>query len=141
MIRPFEDFDMPRALEIHAGNGLDARCFPNLVMDVDGVEKPNPLFIVKAVKMHEGRSALMGFLKVTTEAYLLIDHTVGTAEERLEWLKEGMEYLKQRAWRHGIEQITCFVPTAIEPSFGPRLVNDLGFVKSPWQSYTLNVED
>ena len=142
MIRPFEDFDMPRAIEIHQANGLDGRCMPNLtITNAEGKEVPNPLFIVKAVKMHEGQSAVMGFLKVTSELYLLIDHTVGTPEQRLEWLKEGVEYIKQKAWRHGIEQITVFVPTEIEASFGPRLVDDLQFIRSPWQSYTLNLEE
>jgi hypothetical protein len=54
-------------------------------------------------------------------------------------LKEGMEHLKQEAWRKGFEQITAFVPPEVEESFAKRLI-ELGFQKSPWSSFTLNLE-
>jgi len=126
---------MEKALEIHAANGLDERCFPNLV--VDGVS--NPLFCTKEVYEVDGQIVMMGFLKVTNEAFLILNHTCGTPEQRWEWLKEGMEHLKQEAWRKGFEQITAFVPPEVEESFAKRLI-ELGFQKSPWSSFTLNLE-
>jgi len=141
MIRTFTAGDLSRAKEIHAANGLDERCFPNLTIKTkEGEDVSNPLFVTAAVYEHDGKAALMGFLKITSEAYLLIDHTIGTPEERWAWLQEGMEHLKFEGWKRGLEQITCFVPPEIEESFAKRLI-DLGFQKSPWQSYTLNLEE
>jgi hypothetical protein len=140
MIREFTDEDEARAREIHAESGLDERCFPNLTIDTSTGKAPNALFLTKAVYEHEGSPAMMSFLKATSELYLLVDHRVGTPEERWEWLKELKEHMKYEAWKLGLEQMTCFVPTEIEKSFEKRL-EDLGFIKSPWQSYTLNLED
>jgi hypothetical protein len=133
--------DLEKAREIHRANGLDERCFPNLtIKNAQGEEVPNPLFVAKEIFEAEGKPVMMCFLKMTSELYLLIDHNVGTPEERWEWLQEFKEFMKRRAWQLGLEQMTAFVPTEIEESFSKRLL-DLGFVKSPWQSYTLNVED
>jgi len=141
MIRPFEDRDFTTAQQIHAANGLDQCCLPDLtIITPTGKQEANPLFVVKSVYEHEGKPALMSFLKITSELYLLVDHAVGTPEQRWEWLQEFKEHMKREAWRLGLEQMTCFVPPDIETSFEKRL-RDLGFVKSPWQSYTLNIED
>lgn len=141
MIRDFEDSDIPAAHAIHAANELPENCFPNLtVKSPEGKEEQNPLFVVKAIYEHEGKPALMSFLKLTSELYLLVDHTVGTPEERWDWLQEFRDYMLREAWIRGLEQMTAFVPREIEDSFEKRLL-DLGFVKSPWQSYTLNVEE
>lgn len=138
--REFTLEDLPAALEIHKNAELDPRCFPDLMIeDKDGKQIQNPLFITKAVYEQKGKPALMSFLKVTSELYLLVDHEVGTPEERWEWLKEFKEYMQREAWKHGLDQMTAFIPTDMEKSFGPRLI-DMGFVRSPWQSYTLNLE-
>lgn len=140
MIRDFKNEDMLVAREIHAASGLDERCFPNLTITTPkGEEILNPLFIVKGLYEHNGRPAVMSFLKVTSELYLLVDHAAGTPEERWEWLQELKEWMKGHAWKHGLEQMTAFVPSDVEKSFEKRLL-DLGFVKSPWTSYTLNLE-
>jgi hypothetical protein len=141
MIRNFEDSDIEKAREVHAANELPATCFPNLTQTSSaGKEEPNPLFVVKSVYEHEGRPALFSFLKITSELYLLVDHTVGTPEERWTWLQEFKEHVKCEAWRLGLEQMTAFVPREIEASFEKRLL-ELGFIRSPWQSYTLNIEE
>jgi hypothetical protein len=140
MIRSFDlDTDVERAKEIHAANELPKNCFPNLtITDKDGKTVPNPLFIEKLVLEHEGHPALMSFLKVTSEVYLLVDHTIGTPEERWIWLEELKEFMANRAAAHGLEQMTAWIPREIEDSFAKRL-EALGFVKSPYQSYTLNL--
>lgn len=135
MIRQFEDFDVPAAREIHEKNELPTQCMPELF--VNG--KKNPLFILNSVYEEAGSPAIMSFLKVTSEVYLLVDHTVGTPEQRWEWLKELKEYVAREAFLLGMDQITCYVPTDIEQSFAERLL-EMGFAKSPWQSYTLNLE-
>lgn len=137
--REFTFDDLPAVMEIHEKNGLDARCFPELVItDKDGNKIPNPLFVAKAVFEQEGKPALICFLKVTSELFFFIDHDIGTPEERWEWLQEFKEYMAIRAGMLGFDQMTAFVPTDIEKSFAKRL-EDLGFVRSPWQSYTLNL--
>jgi hypothetical protein len=140
VIRNFEEWDMERARMVHEENGLDPRCFPNLTIKTPAGEEPNPLFISKQIYQVDGASALFCFLKITSELYLLVDHNIGTPEQRWEWLKEFKEHMKREAWKRGLEQMTAFVPTDIEESFAKRLL-DLGFVRSPWQSYTLNLED
>jgi hypothetical protein len=136
MIRKMQPSDVEKAVEIHRANGLDERCFPN-ILEEDGLA--NPLFIEKEVVEIDGQVAMMGFLKITSEVFFLVDHKIGTPEQRWQWLREGTEHLKQLAWKRGLEQITAFVPPEIEDTFAKRLL-DLGFVKSPWQSYTLNLQ-
>lgn len=140
MIRNFEESDTANAHAIHAANELPENCFPNLTIATPtGKEEPNPLFVVKKVYEHEGQPAMMSFLKITSELYLLLDHRIGTPEERFEWLKELKETMKQEAWKHGLEQMTAFVPLYIEESFSKRLI-ELGFVKSAYSPWTLNLE-
>lgn len=141
MIRHFDFGEIEKAREIHKASGLDERCFPDLMIKTsDGKEVPNPLYVVREVFESEGQPALMCFLKITSELYFLVDHGVGTPEERWEWLKAFKEHMKVEAWRLGLDQMTAFIPTEIEESFQKRLL-EMGFVRSPWQSYTLNVEN
>lgn len=141
MIRHFSFEEIEKAREIHKANGLDERCFPDLTITTpEGKTEPNPLFMVKEVFEHEGKPVLMSFLKITSELYLLVDHTVGTPEERWEWLKAFKEHMKVEAWRLGLDQMTAWIPTDIEESFAKRL-EVMGFIKSPWQSWTLNIEN
>lgn len=135
MIRPFESQDIPRAKAIHAESGLPENCFPDLLTP-DGV--PNALYIVKGVYEVESNAALMVFLKISSEIYLLVDHKVGTPEQRMAWLEEMRDWLNQKAWENGLDQMTAWIPTDIEKSFGKRLL-ELGFERSPWTAYTLNV--
>lgn len=140
MIRDFDENDLEKAREIHAANGLPENCFPNLIITTpEGKEEANALFITRSVYEHAGVPAIMAFLKITAEVFVLIDHTVGTPEERWAWMKEFNEYVKHEAWQRGLEQITCWVPPEIEESFEKRLL-EMGYIKSPWRSYTLNIE-
>jgi hypothetical protein len=139
--RKFEEWDLERAKIIHEANGLDERCFPQLtIKNTEGEEVPNALFVAKEVYEHEGSAVMFCFLKITSELYLLVDHDLGTPEERWEWLQDFKEHMKREAWRLGLDQMTAWVPADIEESFAKRL-KDLGFKKSPWNSYTLNVAD
>jgi hypothetical protein len=140
LIRNFDfDTDVERAKEIHAANELPENCFPNLTITIeDGETVANPLFIVKAVYEHQGKIAMMSFLKVTGELFLLLSHDTGTPEQRWQWLCEFKDWMKAEGARQGLEQLTAWIPPEIEESFGKRLL-DLGFVRSPWISYTLNL--
>jgi hypothetical protein len=141
MIREFKAEDIPLVEAIHKQNDLPANCLPNLtITDTEGKTVMNPLFITRSVFEQDGKPVMMAFLKVTAEIFLFLDHTIGTPEQRWEWMKEFNEHIRQQAWKHGLEQITCFIPPEIEPSFAKRLI-EMGYVRSPWQSYTLNLEN
>jgi hypothetical protein len=137
MIRDFTLSDLPNAVEVFQQNGLPANCFPPLYIDVNGVLEENKLFVEKQIMMQDGEPVMSCFLKITAEIYLVLDHTKGTPEERLEWLTEMRDEMAVRAATKGLDQVTCWIPPDLEKSFGPRLV-DLGFQKS-WQSYTFNL--
>lgn len=131
MIRDFELEDILAFEEIHRQNGLPENCRP---------EFQNPLFIIKRVLEPNagGRPAMGIFVKITSEVFLLLDHNIGTAEERWEWLKLITADMKRQAYIKGLEEISAWVPDDLVKSFGPRL-QELGFQRSPWQSYTLLV--
>jgi hypothetical protein len=144
MIRKFEEWDVERAKLIHQSNGLDPRCFPPLTVkmkNAEGEEEevPNALFVSKEIYEHDGTPAMMCFTKITGELFFLVDHDIGTPEQRWGWLREFKEYIAHEAWKLGLDQLTCWIPPEIEISFAKRL-KDLGFQKSPWQSYTLNLK-
>ena len=135
MIRDFEPQDIPDLVRIHEQSGLPENCLPDLFYNGE----LNALFVVKAVYEHEGEAVMMSFLKIRSEVYVLVDHEKGEPEDRWQWMKELRDYMVERARDKGLDQMTCFIPTEIEKSFAPRLA-EMGFVKSPWQSYSLNIE-
>jgi hypothetical protein len=140
MIRDFEPRDLPKIKDLLAANDLPKECMPDLlVTDELGRKQKNPLFVVQRVFEVEGKTAMLCFLKIRSELYFFIDHTVGTPESRWEWLQEFTEDMRQQAWKLGLDQMTAFVPPDIDESFSKRL-KDLGFVKSPWVPYSLNLE-
>ena len=140
MIRKFENTDLPTVVELQKANDLPGECLPDLEIETpEGKREPNPLFVVKRVLDHEGKTAMMCFLKIRSELYFFVDHTIATPEERWKMLQEFTEDMKHEAWKIGLDQMTAFIPPDIDESFSKRLT-DLGFVKSPWVPYSLNLE-
>lgn len=139
MIRAFQLSDLEAARKIHADNELPECCFPDLMVEVEGgAEEENRLYVEKAVFEHDGNVAMMCFLKCRSELYLLLDHSVGTPQERMEWLKEFRDYMVRAAWEKGLDQMTAFLPPDMEASFGKRL-EELGFQRSRYVPYSLNI--
>jgi len=139
-IRDFNEDDLEKAHAIHTANGLHENCFPNLIIrTAEGKDEANALFITRSVYEHDGKPAMMAFLKITAEIFLLVDHEMGTPEERWTWMQEFNAYIRHEAWKRGLEQLTCWIPPEIEESFAKRLT-EMGYVKSPWTSWTLNLE-
>ncbi len=128
MIRPLEDKDAPDLERMHFDSELPPNCKPDLA---------DPLFILKAVVEREGKVVMASLLRGTAEVYLLVDHEWSTPEERWLWLQELRNYMVQKAYELGLDQMTAWVPPGIDKGFRKRL-EALGFVKSPWQSYTLS---
>jgi len=136
MIRRFEEKDNADVVRIHEQNGLDPACLPDLYIE----DEPNALYVVKAVKEVAGEPVMMSFLKVRSELYVLVDHEKGTPEERWEWMKELKEYMVREARIRGLDQMTAFIPPELEESFSKRLA-EMGFIKGPWASYSLNIAE
>jgi hypothetical protein len=130
VIRTFEERDLTALAEIHAENGLPPNCMP---------DPADPLMLIKAVVEQHGKPVMATFLKGTSEIYLLVDHNYSTPEDRWQMMQELRDYLCREAWRLGLDQMTCWVPPEIDKSFSKRL-EELGFQRSTWASYTLNIE-
>jgi len=140
MIRAFTSSDLATAKEIYLANGLPENCFPNLyVENGHKIMVANPLFVIKAVRdSPDGKPAMMAFCKLQGEIFLLLDHTVGTPEERWQWLQEFKKWFAHEAWMNGIEQLSAWLPPEVDESFGKRM-EEMGFVKSPYVCWTLNL--
>jgi hypothetical protein len=140
MIRAFTEKDLAAAREIHKASGLPDNCFPNLYIQNERGELVwNPLFMINAVVENpEGRAAMMAFTKIQGELFLLLDHEAASPEELWKWLQEFKAYMAHEAWKHGLEQLSAWVPEKVEASFAKRL-RDLGFVKSSYVCWTLNL--
>lgn len=139
MIREYSPLDLGRMMQIHTANGLPANCFPDLVIeDAGGRTVANPLFLVKETVEHDGQAVMGGFLKATSEAFLIVDHEAGTPEQRWEWLQELTKLVAAKAWARGLDEITVWIPPEIIETFEKRLL-ELNFLRSPWQSYTLQL--
>jgi hypothetical protein len=140
LIRNFQNEDEVSILELLHANELPEECLPDLtIRNAEGKIVPNPLFVVKRVFDHDGHAAMLCFLKIRSELYFFVDHTVGTPEERWEMLKEFTEDMKVEAAKQGLDQMTAFVPPEMAQSFGKRL-EDLGFKNSGYVPYSLNIE-
>ena len=140
MIRTFTAAAIPEMIRIHEQSGLPVDCLPDLYINVQPEKvEMNALFVVNAVKEVDGKIAMMSFLKVRSEIYVLVDHNVGTPEERWEWLKEINAHMAEEARKKGLDQVTAFLPPELDKAFGKRL-EEMGYVKGLWQSYSLNID-
>lgn len=91
-----------------------------------------------------GNSRLLGaaFLRLTAEAYLLLDPRAGTPRERWQWLLALHEAARRDAWQRGLEDVHAWLPPPIAQNFGRRLER-LGWRRDDsWTPYCtrLNVE-
>ena len=60
-------------------------------------------------------------LRLTTEAYLLLDPRAGTPRERWQWLLALHEAARRDAWQRGLEDVHAWLPPPIAQKFGRRL--------------------
>jgi len=85
----------------------------------------------------EGNSRILGaaFLRLTAEAYLLLDPRAGTPRERWQWLLALHEAARRDAWRRGLEDVHAWLPPPIAQKFGRRLAR-LGWRRDDaWTPY------
>ena len=67
-------------------------------------------------------------LRLTAEAYLLLDPTAGTPRERWQWLVALHEATRRDAWQRGLEDVHAWLPPSIAQKFGRRL-SKLGWIR------------
>jgi hypothetical protein len=135
LIRQYTERDLDALRAIHTAQGFDYH-LPDL---------SNPLFVTKLVledlnvapgfspassaaqeiprASREGNSLIRGaaFLRLTAEAYLLLDPRSGTPRERWRWLITLHEAARNDAWQRGLEDVHAWLPPPIAQKFGRRL--------------------
>ena len=74
-------------------------------------------------------------LRLTAEAYLLLDPKAGTPRERWQWLVALHEATRRDAWQRGLEDVHAWLPPSIALKFGRRL-SKLGWIRDDaWTPY------
>jgi len=120
LVREYKESDLDALRAIHAAQGFDY-VLPDL---------RNPLFVTKLVLSEEipgenieGNSRILGaaLLRLTAEAYLLLDPRSGTPRERWQWLLALHEAARRDAWQRGLEDVHAWLPPPIAQKFGRRL--------------------
>jgi hypothetical protein len=138
LVRAYEKCDLEDLQRIHAAQGF-GYAFPDL---------SNPLFLTKLVlggDRQRGSGAtgsetgqgIIGaaLLRLTAEAYLLLDPQAGTPRERWESLLTVHTATEQEAKRRGLEDVHAWLPPEIARKFGKRLTR-LGWIRDDtWTPY------
>lgn len=137
IIRDFAGTDLATMFRIHEANGLPPNCFPELYIKDPKTQHliANPNFLVNQVVEIDSEPVMGGFIKLTSEAFLIVNHEKGTAEQRWEWLMALTSRVSDLAFARGLDEISAWIPPEILDSFEKRL-EDLGFVRSPWVCFT-----
>src|SRR5215831_16656568 len=138
LVREYKESDLDALRAIHAAQGFDY-VLPDL---------RNPLFVTKLVLSEEipgenieGNSRILGaaLLRLTAEAYLLLDPRSGTPRERWQWLLALHEAARRDAWHRGLEDVHAWLPPPISQKFGRRLER-LGWRRDDaWTPYCLRL--
>ncbi len=75
------------------------------------------------------------FLRLTAEAYLLLDPGAGTPRERWQWLLALHAAAERDAWQRGLEDVHAWLPPSIAKKFGKR-IERLGWLRDDaWTPY------
>jgi len=84
-----------------------------------------------------GSSPILGaaFLRLTAEAYLLLDPRAGTPQQRWQWLLALHAAAERDAWQRGLEDVHAWLPPPIAARFGKR-ITQLGWRRDDsWTPY------
>jgi hypothetical protein len=141
-VREYRESDLAQLRAIHAAQGFDYK-LPDL---------GNPLFVTKLVLAEEnvapgGAPAAQAetirgaaLLRLTAEAYLLLDPRAGTPRERWQWLMALHAATERDAWQRGLEDVHAWLPPSITKKFGKRMER-LGWVRDDaWTPYCKKLE-
>jgi len=84
-----------------------------------------------------GSSLIVGaaFLRLTAEAYLLLDPHAGTPQQRWRWLLALHAAAERDAWQRGLADVHAWLPPQIAQRFGKR-ITQLGWRRDDaWTPY------
>jgi hypothetical protein len=137
LVREYQESDLAQLRAIHATQGFN---YP--LPDLN-----NPLFVTKLVLRKAGQAssqsdatqdgAIVGaaLLRLTAEAYLLLDPRAGTPRQRWQSLLALHAAAERDAWQRGLEDVHAWLPPPIANKFGKRLTR-LGWVRDDaWTPY------
>jgi hypothetical protein len=128
-VRDYTEADLAALTDIHCRQGLEYP-MPDLT---------HPLFDTKLVAEHNGVVTQGLLLRITCEAYLLLDPDAGTPMERWGLFQSLHRAAAKRAWERGFDDVHAYVPPEIERHFAKRL-RRLGWQRDKWQSYFREIE-
>ncbi len=151
-VRGYRESDLVELQRIHAAQDFPY-AFPDLA---------NPLFVTKIVLTDGNENVAPGFspassphpqhagagskdanerivgavlLRLTAEAYLLLDPSQGTPRQRWQSLLALHEAARADAWQRGLEDVHAWLPPGIAKKFGRRLTS-LGWLRDDsWTPY------
>jgi hypothetical protein len=137
-VREYRESDLVALRAIHAAQGFEYP-LPNL---------SNPLFVTKLIVSEDGEAAeaskgavrpekIIGaaLLRLTAEAYLLLDPNAGTPRQRWQWLLQLHAATERDAWQRGLEDVHAWLPPSIASKFGKRITK-LGWNRDDaWTPY------
>ncbi len=125
-IREYKSEDLAALRAIHAAQGFDY-ALP---------DPGNPLFVTKLVLADDARQTLgAALLRLTAEAYLLLDPRAGTPRQRWQALLALHEAARRDASVRGLEDVHAWLPPQIARTFGRRLER-LGWIRDDaWTPY------
>jgi hypothetical protein len=129
VVREYKAEDLAQLQRIHKAQNFPYE-FPDL---------QNPLFLTKIV-LTDGEGAeekICGaaLLRLTAEAYLLLDPASGTPRERWQSLLALHETARRDALQRGLEDVHAWLPPAIAKKFGRRIAK-LGWLRDDsWTPY------
>ena len=125
LLREYRESDLAELRAIHAAQGFDYP-LPDL---------RNPLFVTKQILEEGDRIVGAALLRLTSEAYLLLDPRAGTPRQRWQSLLALHAAAERDAWQRGLEDVHAWLPPPIAAKFGKRLAR-LGWTRDDaWTPY------
>jgi hypothetical protein len=161
-IREYQESDLAPLRALHSAQGFDY-AFPDLrnplfvtklvlcdasegvnvapgfspASSAAGDTSPNATLVSGAIQNAPSSSPVVGaaFLRLTAEAYLLLDPHAGTPQQRWQWLLALHTAAERDAWQRGLEDVHAWLPPPIASRFGKRIAQ-LGWRRDDsWTPY------
>lgn len=129
IVREMELRDLATLRRIHEQQGFGYE-LPNLKDDARILSK-------LVVEGEEGKVIMASLLRLTAEAYLLVDGQADNPAGRWCALQSLHEATRQDAYRKGIIDVQAFIPPEVARRFSKRL-SKMGWTRSGYEPWTRN---